>query len=64
LRPALDSRWCRDREPNLDLAAFSSTCHLEARVVEDAEHGGVLGQYLGDELLDPGLCRPRRELLE
>ena len=53
-----------DRESDLDLAAFAGARDREARVAEHAEHRGVVVQHLRDELLDPGLRGPGRELLE
>ena len=53
-----------DREPDLELAAFAGARDREACVAEDAEHGVVLVQHLGHELLDLGLGGPGRELLE
>ena len=53
-----------DREPNLDLAALERARHLEAGVSEDAEHGRVLGQHVGDEALDADVCRARCEPFE
>ncbi len=51
-------------EPDLELAAFAGTRDGEARVAEDAEHRGVLGQHLRDELRDAGLRRSGREPLK
>ena len=53
-----------DREAHLDLAAAERARHLEARVAEDCEHRRVLGEHLGDELLDTDLGRSDGELLE
>ena len=47
----------RDREADLDLAAVELARDVEAGVAEDDEHLAVLGQHLGDELLD---ARPPR----
>ena len=44
--------------------AFAGARDREARVAEDVEHRGVVVQHLRDELLDPGLRGPGRELLE
>ena len=54
----------RDREPDLELAAFAGAGDREPCVAEDAQHRVVLVQHLGDELLDPGIRRVGREPLE
>ena len=54
----------RDRELHLHLAALELAGQLEACRLEDAEHGPVVRQHVGDEALDPDLGRARRELLE
>ena len=53
-----------DRKRDLDRAAVELACGVEARVPEDREHRGVLGQHLGDEALDPGGRGSQGELLE
>ena len=53
-----------DREADFDFAAAERARLLEARVTEDGEHRGVVGQHLGDEAFDAGLRGTRRELLE
>ena len=47
----------RDRELHLELAALELARQLEAGRLEDAEHGAVVRQHLGDEALDPDLGR-------
>ncbi len=54
----------RDREADLDLAAFAGARDREAGVAEDVDHRVVLVQHLGHELLDPGVRRLGCELLE
>ena len=53
-----------DREPHLDLSSAERARLLEARIPEDVEHRCVLGEHIGDELLDSGLGGLRRELFE
>ena len=53
-----------DREADLDLTAAELTCDVEAGVSEDAEHGSVLRQDLGDETLDADCAGARRQLLQ
>ena len=54
----------REREAHLVDAALEGAGGAEADVLEDPEHGGVLGQHLGDEGVDAVLGGPGGELLE
>ena len=54
----------RDGKPDLDDAGVQRARQLEARVLEDAEHGDVLGQNLGDEHAHARLGRADGELFD
>ena len=60
----LVGRGLGDREPHLDLAPLERAPDLEPRVLEHRQHRPVLRHHDGDEALDPGGARQRRELLE
>ena len=54
----------RDRERDLERPAVERARDAEARVLEDPEHRRVVGDHVGDEPLDAGRGRARRELLQ